>query len=289
MQLGAIVLLFALMAIVGLELTAADFRQVARNPRAVWVGALGQLTLLPLLVGGVLYATDFPATLVGGAILLTASPGAGVSNLFTLVGRGNVALSVTLTALGSLAAVAAIPLIVTSGFALLLGSELEIEVPVREMTVQLVFALLLPVGLGMWLRQRRPDLALRWKPYLGRIVAVGFVIIVAGAVLGPQAQAEEMATLIGPGLGLAVLWGVTSLAAGALTALAAGCRGPDAFAIVVEFAAKNGTVAFLVSLASLERLDTAFFVLPYVAVCYPAIGLLAWLVRRRHPEAVPIV
>ena len=96
--LGNIVL-FALMLVVGLELTVADFRRIAAAPRAVIVGTLGQIVLLPLMTWAVVVVFGVSPVFGAGAVLVAVSPGAGLSNVLAAVCGGNIALSVTLTAM----------------------------------------------------------------------------------------------------------------------------------------------------------------------------------------------
>ena len=103
------VIIFVLMFAMGLSLTVADFRRLIAYPRAVIVGLVGQLVLLPILAFTVTWLFNAPPVLAAGAILLSACPGGVTSNSYVFVSRGDVGLSVTLTAITSLLTVFTIP------------------------------------------------------------------------------------------------------------------------------------------------------------------------------------
>ena len=151
------VVLFLLMSVVGLELTVADFRRVAQNPGAIIVGTIAQVLLLPLMTWAIVWLFALDPVFGAGAILVAVSPGAGISNILTAVARANPALSVTLTAVASVLAVVTLPTVASFGMAFFLGTSSDVEVPVATLIGQLVFMLLVPITLGMWLRARRPD------------------------------------------------------------------------------------------------------------------------------------
>lgn len=109
------------MFVVGLQLVPDDFRRVLSAPRAVIGGTLGQLMLLPLMTWGLLTLVGISPAFAAGAMLLAATPGAGMSNVMAAVAGANVALSVTLTAVSSLLAVITLPLLTAFGIRVFIG------------------------------------------------------------------------------------------------------------------------------------------------------------------------
>ena len=115
------VAVFYLMWVVGLELTPADFRRVIEYPKATLAGVATQLTLVPV-IGGLLVVLLEPRPAIAAAVILIAtSPGGSISNILTVLARGNPGLSVTLTALTNTIGVITFPLLAAVGFELLLG------------------------------------------------------------------------------------------------------------------------------------------------------------------------
>jgi len=270
-------ILFWMMGVVGLELVVDDFRRVARRPVVVLVGTLGQWTLLPLAALGVIRGLDLDATTAAGVVLLTAAPGGGISNVFTYMAGANTALSVTLTAVASLAAVVTLPLLTAAGFAQVGGEDFDVDVPVLPMIAQLALFVLLPIGLGMLARARRPEAAVRWAARLRRAVLVALVVFLAIAVVADDSglSGELSGALVG-----GFVWTLVAGAVGFGVALACRLDAPDRFTFVIEYAVKNVGLAAIVALAGFGRPDLAVFPGAYVVIGYPLAALACLGFRR---------
>ena len=107
-----IVALFIIMIGMGLSLTTADFKRVLRFPKAVFIGFLNQIILLPLIAFGLTQFFDVSNEIAIGVMILSACPGGPTSNLVTHLAKGDTALSVTLTAVNSVVTIITIPIIV---------------------------------------------------------------------------------------------------------------------------------------------------------------------------------
>jgi BASS family bile acid:Na+ symporter len=278
--------LFVLMMIVGLELTPTDFRRVMAAPATVAGGTAAQLLLLPLMTWAVVRLLDVSPVFGAGAILVAASPGAGMSNILTALARANTALSVTLTAVASLLSVVTLPALAALGMRVFLDDRIEVDVPVGPLMLQLSLALLLPIGLGMWMRARRPDLARRYAPRLQRWGIAGLVVLIALAVVfSEQEQRQVDWGDAARGFVAAGVWTLAAMAIGWGVARALGLGPVDRFTFLIEFSARNVAVASIVALSGLDRLDLTFFGGVYVAIGYPlAAAAVVW--RRRRAPAV---
>jgi BASS family bile acid:Na+ symporter len=278
--------LFVLMMIVGLELTPADFRRVLAAPAAVIGGTLAQILLLPLMTWAVVTLLDVPPVFGAGAVLVAASPGAGMSNILTALAKANTALSVTLTAVASLLAVVTLPALSALGIRIFLGDRIEVEVPMGVLTLQLTGALLLPIGLGMWARARRPDLARRYAPTIQRWAIASLVaLIVLSILFSDEEQRQVDVDDVGIGLLAAGVWTLAAMAIGWTIAFLLRLGPEDRFTFLIEFSARNVAVATIVALTGLDRLDLTFFGGLYVAVGYPLAGAAVVWRRRRAARA----
>lgn len=266
-----------MMAVVGLELTVDDFRRVARQRASVLVGTLGQWTLLPLAALGLVAALDLRGATAAGVVLITAAPGGGISNVFTYVARANTALSVTLTAVSSLCAVVTLPILTSAGFGRVGGEGLQLDVPVVPMTAQLALFVLLPIAIGMRVRARRRELALRWAGRLRRGVLIA---LVAFLVLGVSTGDEALLSELWGSLPAALLWTLAAMAVGFAVAVACRLDAADRFTFVIEYSVKNVGLAAIVAIAGFGRPELAVFAGAYVLVGYP-IAALACLGFRR--------
>ncbi len=278
-QLVGPFILFILMAIVGLELRPADFRRVVEAPRAVVAGTLAQLLLLPLMTWAVVALLALPPVFGAGAVLIAVSPGAGISNVLTMLAGANVALSVTLTAVASVLSVVTLPLLSALGMRLFLPDAVQVEVPIGALVGQLSVSMLLPIGLGMWLRTRRPEFALRHAKKLqrGALVAIGLLL---GAAFAFEDGTDLSFADARAGLFGGAVWTLSAMAIGWGVARALRLSEADRFTFLIEFSARNVAVATIAAISGLGRLDLTLFGAAYVTVGYPLCTAAAVLRRR---------
>ena len=207
--------LIALMFQLGIELDRQAFAGVARRPAAVVAGLLGQLALLPLIAFGVGLAFRLPPVYFLGLLLVACCPGGSSSNVFSMLAKGDVALSVTLTALSSLITLFTIPLVM--GFAarfVAVHAGAAIELPVGKLLVQNIVLLFLPMLCGALFRHWRPRAARRVHELLGRVhELLGRVAFPALMLLAAVFFVQYASTILEN-------LGVLGLAAGALILLA---------------------------------------------------------------------
>jgi BASS family bile acid:Na+ symporter len=282
MDLGGAALLFWMMFVVGLGLAVDDFRRVAAYPRAVVYGTVAQWTLLPLCAGLLLLACPAPPHVAAGVVLLTAAPGGGISNVFVFLAKANTALSVSLTAISSLLAVVTLPIVTALGFQWVVGEEQAIEVPVVAMIGQLAALVLLPIGLGMWLHARRPDLAARWGVTLRRTVLIALVVLLAA---GMSTDSSGLLDQVVTYLALGLAWTLMAMALGLAIGFALRPTAEDRFTFLIEFSVKNVGLMAIVALAGFERPDFAVFAGSYLVIGYPMAGAAVWAFRRNRLAA----
>jgi BASS family bile acid:Na+ symporter len=236
-----------MMFAMGLALVADDFRRVAVQPKAFAVGAVCQMVFLPAIALALALAWQaafgLDPVMAVGLMILAACPGGVTSNLLTHLAKGDTALSISLTAVISLASVFTIPFIVNFAIGLFLGQE-AVHLPLGQ-TVAGIFAITtIPVLLGMAVRRWAPASALRAEPP-ARIVAAGlFVLIVAGAV----AAEWDLLTANFADVGAGVLaLNLATMAMGWSVARAARLDRRAGIAISLETGLQNGTLAIFVA------------------------------------------
>lgn len=270
------VALALIMVTLGLSLTTGDFRRVARMPRGVGVGLANLLVISPLLAFSIAELFALPPELAVGLVLLGASPGGTMANFLTHLARGDTALSVTMTAISSLAAVVTVPLFLG------LGSErfgvTGAEDPGMLGVVVRVFSItIVPLAAGMALRRR-------WPPG-GRedvYAAARRVAVVAGAVAAEHDTVlEHVADLAGAVLTLNIAAMTISFALAKLARL----DDPQATAIAIELGVHNSTLAIAVgaSIAAVFTIPAAV----YSAFMFATGGLFAYAMARRNPVRPP--
>ena len=142
--------LLVLMFLLGTDLDKKAFTNVAKSPKAVIAGTIGQIILLPLIAFGIAWALKLPPVYFIGLVLVACCPGGSSSNVFSMLAKGDVALSVTLTAISSIVTLITLPFIM-SGVAefVSLQNNVEVVLPVGKLLVQNIVLLFAPMLVGI--------------------------------------------------------------------------------------------------------------------------------------------
>lgn len=163
-------ILIVLMFLLGIDLNKKSFTEIARNPKAVLVGLFGQLLVLPVIAFAVAWLLKLPPVYFMGLVLVACCPGGSSSNVFTMLIKGDVALSVTLTAFSSVITLFTLPVImefVTGVVSDLSG--VEIHLPVGKLLVQNLVLIFVPMILGSLFRHYAPKAAEKVSKGLGKV------------------------------------------------------------------------------------------------------------------------
>ena len=182
----------------GLTLTLQDFLGIRQRPKAALIGAFCQLFILPLLAFAVAEVFSLPGVFAVGLVLVSLCPGGVTSNAITFVARGDVALSVSLTAVSSVISPFTIPVVL--GIALTYfqvdGFE-STSLPVLETIGKLLVITVVPVGVGMFLRGKFPEFANRSERTFRIGSTVVLVAIVAGIVKNNWSNLQDYLASVG--------------------------------------------------------------------------------------------
>lgn len=174
-------ILTLLMFDLGLALKPADFRLIAERPKPVLIGLFGQIILLPLIAWGICSLTPYtihhtPLFIIG-IMLVACSPGGSSSNVFSMLAKGDVALSVTLTACSSIITLFTLPLImawVTQS----VGEAVDIHLPIGKLLVQNIVLMVVPISIGFIVNLFKPQAAEKIHNILKRIAMPALVLLV---------------------------------------------------------------------------------------------------------------
>ena len=174
--------LFLMILGMGLGLTVDDFKRVFVQPKGAIVGLIAQLIVIPLV--GFILANTFPLSpeLAVGLMILTACPGGPTSNIITYLVKGNVALSVTLTAVSSLITIVTIPLIVNFSMERFMDRGVELELPFLNTVLQIAVITIIPISIGMLIRYYRLKFAMTLERYV-KIISVFLLAVIFFGVL----------------------------------------------------------------------------------------------------------
>ena len=171
-----------IMLVLGLGLTAQDFLRVIKQPRDFLIGLFSQVILLPIVAFLIIKIWSIAPELAIGVMIIAAAPGGVTSNLLTSFAKGDVALSISLTAIISLLCVFTIPFIVLTSAELLGKTEATNNVSLFNMTKDMFLIVTVPVILGMLFRKFVPNLSLKLEPIAKKISIVLFILVLLGAI-----------------------------------------------------------------------------------------------------------
>ena len=260
LPLGLVFIMFSL----GLGLVKDDFRVVLKAPRGVIVGMANLLIVAPLLAVGVATVFNLPPILAVGLVLLGAAPGGPMANLLTHLARGETALSVTLTGISSALAVVTVPLYLSLSSAWFNLTGVDNDVQVLPIAGRVLAITLVPLIIGMAIKQRAPGWTLT-NYHRFRVISLGlFVVIVAAAVGSEWGNVTEY---LGSVLLAVITLNVLAMGISFMIARAARLSDRSSTAIALELGLHNATLAIAVG-ASLD---------PEMTIPAAVYGLFMWV------------
>ena len=180
-----IALAFIMFAL-GLGLTGADFLRVLKQPKDFFVGAISQIILLPVIAFILVKIWPISPELAIGVMIIAAAPGGVTSNILTSFARGDVALSISLTAIISLLSVITVPFIILTSLGLLGLENVVQNISLTSMAISMFLIVTVPVILGMIFRRFASNVAIKFESIAKKISIVLFIIVLLGAILAEK-------------------------------------------------------------------------------------------------------
>ncbi len=255
LAISLIIIMFGM----GLSLTLADFKRVLSFPKAMVIGLACQFITLPLI--GYLIATslDLSPTSAIGIMLLAACPGGPTSNMLTYLAKGDLALSVSLTAMASVLSILTIPFVMQFAMAEFSDMDQKVSVDAGTMIKQLLIIVLIPVGIGMYVKGKFP----RFSAKMERPVKIASAIIFVLVVVGVTISIKDVFMMYLKEAGLpAILLNISTMTLGFLLAVWFKLTRPQAISISIETGIQNGTLA--ITLATIALNNAEYSIVPAV-------------------------
>ena len=168
-----------IMLALGLGLTSQDFLRVAKQPKDFLVGLICQLILLPIIAFLLLKIFNLPLAVALGVMIIASAPGGVTSNVLTKFANGDVALSISLTAIISLISIISVPFIVFKSAELLEIAEISKEISMIGISMKMFLVVTLPVLIGMLIRKFATNFITSKSQLVERISVLLFVIVFA--------------------------------------------------------------------------------------------------------------
>lgn len=269
--------LIIIMLGMGLSLQIADFKRVLLFPKAVIIGLVNQLILLPAIGFGIATLFNLPAEIAIGIMILSACPGGPTSNLISHLAKADLALSVTLTAVSSLVTILTIPFVVNFALEHFLQRSEIIQLDTTQTIIQILVIVVIPVFLGMLIRRYKPNFAEKMaKPVkIGSGVVLALIII--GIVIKERAHMLDYVQQAGLA---ALALNVLSMGVGYMSAKLFSLNKPQAISIAIESGIQNGTLAITIAVVLLNTTSYAIAPAIYSLVMFMSGGLLIYWGNR---------
>lgn len=258
----------------GLSLVSGDFTRLFTYPKAVLVGLFNQLMFLPLIGFTIVVLFGLNPSMAIGVMIISICPGGPTSNLITQVSRGNIGLSVTLTALSSLITVFTIPILLSKFIAYFSGdTDVVIQIPILETMLQILVITVIPVSIGMMIRKGREAFALRMEKPMRTASTVLFVIIFLIIIIANKDNLIQAMKEVGlPTL----LLNLSTMGLGYLSAKLFDITGKSQISITIESGIQNGTLAFVIATTMLNNLEMGLPTGAYSIWMFLTGGILMW-------------
>lgn len=228
----------------GLTLVVNDFRRVFTRPKAMLIGLFGQMLVVPVFAYSVARVWGLAPEMAVGLMILAACPGGVSSGLLTHLARGETALSISLTAVTSVAAVVTVPFIVDFAMRQFMDSGLSVDFPLSKMVRGVFLLTTVPVLLGMGVKAWRPNVARRLERAAGRLATMLFVLIVLATFASQRQVLMDNLGSIGPA---AMVLNLLVLAVGFGMAAAGRLQRRDRIAVATECGLQNAALGIFVA------------------------------------------
>jgi len=264
----------------GLSLTEKDFKNIFLRPRAVTTGLISQMLLLPLIAFFIAGISKIDPLYKVGLMIIASCPGGATSNLVTYILRGNVALSISMTALNSMITLITIPLVVALSLGFFLHQDASIRLDVGNTILNVFLITLVPAYAGTRIRKWKPLLADGLERPLKIILPLLLAGIYAGVVFiereGESTSYKDFITIFPYALALHL----AAMATGLLVARLAGLKLRDRFTIVIEVGLQNSALAIFVATTLLKSQAMAMVPVIYGAFTFFTTLLFGWIVKK---------
>ena len=271
--------LFLIMMGMGLTLITNDFKRVLKYPKAVGIGLTNQLILLPLIGFALANIMPLRPEYAVGVMLLVLCPGGTTSNLFTYLAKGDVALSVTMTAIASVITVFTIPIVLSFSLIYFMGSGSAFELPVLKTVLTLVLLTIVPISIGMLIKRYAPRVADRSQVYVSRfgVLFLTFLVLFLGYVQRDIIVDAFIAT--GP---VSIILNLSTMALGYYSSKWFGLNLAQRTSVTLEVGLQNSTLSIFMALTLLSNYDMSMMPAIYTLVMFLTAGILVRIFSAKY-------
>jgi len=247
MDIGTIILAISLIIIMfgmGLSLVEGDFIRILQNPKAIIIGLLNQIILLPIIAYVLISLLEVDTGIAIGIMILAACPGGPTSNLITHLAKGDTGLSVSLTAANSVITIFTIPFVVDFALTHFLDASEMIQIDKLKTIIQIFVIVIIPVSIGMALKASKPAFADKMSKPVKIASAVVLFLVIIGLVLKKK---ENLIPYLKQAGLIALALNIATMLIGFITAKLAKLNLAQSLTISIESGIQNGTMAIAIA------------------------------------------
>ncbi|MGE6389751.1 bile acid:sodium symporter family protein [Psychrobacter pacificensis] len=274
--------IFLIMMGMGLSLVTNDFKRVVKYPKAVAIGLTNQLLFLPLVGFALATFMSLEPEYAVGVMLLVLCPGGTTSNLFTYLAKGDVALSVTMTAIASVITVFTIPIVLSFSLVYFMGAGSEFQLPVAKTMISLITLTILPVSIGMLIKRYAASFADKAQVMVSRfgVIFLSFLVLFLGYVQRDILVEALVAT--GP---VSLILNVSTMALGYYTSKWFGLNPAQRRSITMEVGLQNSTLSMFMALTLLANYKMSLTPAIYTLIMFLTAGIMVRVFTAQHNKA----
>ncbi|MBF2720140.1 bile acid:sodium symporter family protein [Psychrobacter sp. NG254] len=274
--------IFLIMMGMGLSLVTNDFKRVIKYPKAVAIGLTNQLIFLPLVGFFLATSMSLEPEYAVGVMLLVLCPGGTTSNLFTYLAKGDVALSVTMTAIASVITVFTIPIVLSFSLVYFMGAGSEFQLPVVKTMVSLIALTILPVSIGMLIKRYAANFADKAQVMVSRfgVIFLSFLVLFLSYVQRDIIVEALIAT--GP---VSLILNVSTMALGYYTSKWFGLNPAQRRSITMEVGLQNSTLSMFMALTLLANYKMSMTPAIYTLIMFLTAGIMVRVFTAMHNKA----
>ena len=263
----------------GLGLTVNDFKRVLQNPKIFFVGIFSQIVLLPIIAYILLLVIKVPTAIALGVMIIAAAPGGVTSNVMTKFARGDVALSISLTAVCSLISIISVPLIVFSSAKLIGVSNISEEITMTGIALKMAGVVTLPVFIGMIIRKFTENFISKNIKFIER--TTGFLFLIVFAAIWIEERNNILSYLSQAGV-IVLTLNIVMMIFAYYLAKVFSSNIEQRRCIAIECGLQNGTLAVFVAT---QIFNDIIYVIPtaaYALIMYITAFIFMYLLRNSN-------
>lgn len=271
--------LFLIMMGMGMTLITNDFKRVLKYPKAVSIGLLNQLILLPIIGFALANIMPLRPEYAVGVMLLVLCPGGTTSNLFTFLAKGDVALSVTMTAIASIITVFSIPIVLSFSLIHFMGAGSEFQLPIIKTMISLFVITILPISIGMLIKRFAPRVADSSQVLVSRFGVTFLTFLVVFLSYVQRDIIVEALIATGP---VSLLLNLSTMALGYYSSKWLGLNLAQRTSITMEVGLQNSTLSIFMALTLLSNYDMSMTPAIYTLVMFLTAGILVRVFSSKY-------